>query len=175
MNLNKTKINGAYFIQHQSFKDERGLFYELIEKDILNDVSSPLIDKVNISESKYGVLRGLHYQVQQPQVKFISCLKGHVIDFAVDIRQDSESFGQVIQYDLREEKAETLYLPKGIAHGFISLAKTSVLLYLVSGIYNKSLERGVNYKSLNLDLPIEPTLINSRDDNWPNFDQAEYY
>jgi dTDP-4-dehydrorhamnose 3,5-epimerase len=121
------------------------------------------------------VLRGLHYQVQQPQVKFISCLKGHVIDFAVDIRQDSESFGQVIQYDLREEKAETLYLPKGIAHGFISLAKTSVLLYLVSGIYNKSLERGVNYKSLNLDLPIEPTLINSRDDNWPNFDQAEYY
>ena len=175
MNLEETKIKGAYFIEHKSYDDERGSFYELIEKNLLQNLNCPDIDKVNISVSKYGVLRGLHYQIQAPQVKFVSCLKGQVIDFAVDIREQSPTFGEVIQYELSEKRSETLYLPKGVAHGFISLSEISMLLYLVSGTYHKKLERGINYKSVTLDLPIEPILVNSRDNHWPNFDQAEYY
>tara|TARA_B110000014_G_C20126352_1_gene600405 strand:+ start:3999 stop:4538 length:540 start_codon:yes stop_codon:yes gene_type:complete len=175
MELEETSIQGAYLIKHQSFSDDRGLFYEMVAQDVLNGVDSPELNKINISESNYGVLRGLHYQIKEPQIKFVSCLKGKVIDFAVDIRKHSSSFGEVIQYELTEEEPETLYLPLGVAHGFISLSERSLLLYLVSGIYNNKLERGINYKSIDLNLPIEPILINKRDANWPNFDEAEYY
>ena len=173
MELRETQIKGAYIIEHDSFEDERGFFYEILDKDILTKLGSPELNKVNISHSKYGVLRGLHYQVQQPQVKFVSCIKGKVMDFAVDVRESSDSFGEIIQFDLNEEKSETLFLPVGVAHGFLSLSR-SVLLYLVSGTYLKELERGINYKSLDIKLPIKPLVINSRDKNWPNFDEAEY-
>ena len=174
MIFRETQIRGSYFIEHESFPDDRGLFYEIIGKDILDKVGKPELNKVNISKSKRGVFRGLHYQVQEPQVKFVSCIEGKIIDFAVDLRENSETFGELIQFELSEDKQETLFLPVGVAHGFLSLSD-STLLYLVSGTYLKKFERGINYKSLGLNFPIKPLIINERDDNWPNFDEAEYY
>jgi len=172
--LETTNIEGAFFIQHDSYLDERGSFYEIANQDILVKTNFPLINKVNISKSNFGVLRGLHYQIKEPQLKLISCIKGKIIDFAVDVRKDSNTFGQVIQLELNEDKPESLFLPLGVAHGFLSLSETSEVLYLVSGTYRKDLERGIDYKSLDLILPIEPTLINERDLNWPRFKEAEY-
>ena len=116
----------------------------------------------------------MHYQIVEPQNKFVSCIKGKVIDFAIDIRKKSDTFGKFIQIELNENKSETLFLPAGVAHGFLSLSD-SILLYLVSGTYLKEFERGINYKSIDLHLPEEPSIINERDINWPNFKEAEYY
>ena len=174
MILKDTQIQGAFLIEHASYPDERGLFYEIIDKDLLNQFDNLQLNKVNISKSKSGVLRGLHYQIVEPQNKFVSCIKGKVIDFAIDIRKKSDTFGKFIQIELNENKSETLFLPAGVAHGFLSLSD-SILLYLVSGTYLKKFERGINYKSIDLHLPEEPRIINERDINWPDFKEAEYY
>jgi len=91
----------------------------------------------------------------------------------VDLRKNSPTFGNIVQANLSEKNHDTLYLPPGIAHGFLSISKESVLLYHVHGSYIKEYERGLNYISLDLDIPFKPEIINNRDSNWPNFNECE--
>ena len=83
-------------------------------------------------------------------------------------------FGNIVKANLSEKNYHTLFLPPGVAHGFLSISNESVLLYHVHGSYIKEHERGVNYLSLDLDLPFKPKIINNRDASWPNFDNCEY-
>ncbi len=173
MKMIKQNIEGCVLIQNDVYDDERGLFFEAMNKEILNNLSIPKIDQVNISKSKYGVFRGFHYQINNKLTQFVTCIKGEVLDFGIDLRKDSSTFGNVVQANLSDQNHDTLYLPPGIAHGFLSISKESVLLYHVHGSYIKEYERGLNYLSLDLEMPFKPKIINKRDSNWPNFNDCE--
>jgi len=153
MKMIKQNIEGCVLIQNDVYDDERGLFFEAMNKEILNNLSIPKIDQVNISKSKYGVFRGFHYQINNKLTQFVTCIKGEVLDFGIDLRKDSSTFGNVVQANLSDQNHDTLYLPPGIAHGFLSISKESVLLYHVHGSYIKEYERGLNYLSLDLEMP----------------------
>ena len=163
MKMINQNIEGCVLIQNDVYDDERGLFFEAMNEEILNNLSVPKIDQVNISKSKYGVFRGFHYQVNNKLTQFVTCIKGEVLDFGVDLRKNSPTFGNIVQANLSEKNHDTLYLPPGIAHGFLSISKESVLLYHVHGSYIKEYERGLNYTSLDLDIPFKPEIINNRD------------
>ena len=167
-------IADCVLIENEIFKDDRGAFFEAMNNEILNTLGVTKIDQVNISKSNEGVFRGFHYQVQEKLTQFVTCIKGEVIDFAVDMRLNSKTFGKVISANLSQENHNTLYLPPGLAHGFLNISKESVLMYHIAGKYVKKCERGVNYNSLDLDLPFSPKIINDRDNNWPNFLDCEY-
>ena len=167
-------ITDCVLIQNTIFQDERGAFFEVMNNEIFKKLGVTKIDQVNISKSNEGVFRGFHYQVEEKLTHFVTCIKGEVIDFAVDMRLNSNTFGNVVRANLSQENHNTLYLPPGLAHGFINISKESVLLYHVAGKYVKKCERGVNFKSLDLDLPFSPRIINERDSNWPNFEDCEY-
>jgi dTDP-4-dehydrorhamnose 3,5-epimerase len=173
MKMINQNIEGCVLIQNDIYDDERGLFFEAMNEEILKKLSVSSIDQVNISKSKYGVFRGLHYQVNNKLTQFVTCIKGEVLDFGVDLRKDSPTFGNIVQANLSDKNHYTLYLPPGIAHGFLSISKESVLLYHVNGSYIKEYERGLNYLSLDLDIPFTPEIINKRDAEWPNFNECE--
>ena len=177
MNTNdfkKTKILGAFLINHQLFSDDRGSFYESMNLSTLNNFDVPELTQTSISNSKQGVLRGMHYQVEEPLIQFVSCIRGEVIDLAVDLRKNSSTFGKTIEIALKESNCQTLFLPQGVAHGFLCVSERATMLYHICGSYNKKFERGINYKSLNFKLPFEPKIINKRDSIWPIFNEAEY-
>ena len=140
MKLINQNIEGCALIQNNVFDDERGLFFEAMNQKILSDLNVPRIEQVNISKSKYGVFRGFHYQGQNELTQFVTCIKGAVLDFGVDLRKDSPTFGNLVKANLSEENHHTLYLPPGIAHGFLSISNESVLLYHVHGSYIKENE-----------------------------------
>ena len=177
MNTNdskKTEILGASLINHKLFADDRGSFYESMNLSTLNNFNVPELTQTSISRSKYGVLRGMHYQVEEPLIQFVSCIRGEVVDLVVDLRKNSSTFGKTIEVPLKESSCQTLFLPQGVAHGFLCVSERATMLYHICGSYNKKFERGINYKSLNFKLPFEPKIINKRDSIWPIFNEAEY-
>jgi|TARA_B110000114_G_scaffold175600_1_gene205309 dTDP-4-dehydrorhamnose 3,5-epimerase len=174
MKMIRQNVEGCVLIKNDVYDDERGLFFEVMNEEILNNLSVPKIDQVNISKSKYGVFRGFHYQVHNKLTQFVTCIRGEVLDFGVDLRKNSATFGNIVKANLSETNHDTLYFPPGIAHGFLSISKESVLLYHVHGSYVQEYERGLNFLSLDLDMPFKPEIINKRDSSWPNFDDCEY-
>ena len=167
-------IQGCILIENAIFSDKRGAFFEVMNQELLQKLGVPKIDQVNISKSHYGVFRGLHYQVNEKLTQFVTCIKGEVLDFAVDMRKDSSTFGNVVKANLSQDDHNTFYLPPGLAHGFLSISKEAVLLYHVAGKYTKECERGVNFNSLELELPFTPEIINDRDNNWRDFKNCDY-
>ena len=132
--------------------------------------SRPKLEKIWSLENKFSIFLEIECLISEK----LAINKVIPKQAAIDIRKKSDTFGKFIQIELNENKSETLFLPAGVAHGFLSLSD-SILLYLVSGTYLKEFERGINYKSIDLHLPEEPSIINERDINWPNFKEAEYY
>tara|TARA_B100000900_G_scaffold415480_1_gene445511 strand:- start:10755 stop:11294 length:540 start_codon:yes stop_codon:yes gene_type:complete len=168
-------IQGSHLISKPSISDERGSFHEVMNEDILDQISAMPNTQIYVSNSKRGVFRGMHYQIHTPQSKLITCIRGAVIDFAVDLRVESPTFLKTIKVELNEKNNYSVFLPKGLAHGFISLEDNSTLLYQINGGYFPENERGVHYSSLEIDLPFKPYLINDRDNSWPNIDDCEYF
>lgn len=174
MNIASTQINDLYIIKIDKFTDKRGFFKSLIDNQTLKDLGIKKIDQSCISLSKKGVFRGLHYQIKKPLVQLVYCAQGDVLDVLCDMRKNSKSFGKTIKIRLNENDNKVIFIPKGLAHGFLSLHPKSLLIYNIIGTYDKILERGVNYKSLNLNLPLKPNIMIDRDKNWPNFLDADY-
>jgi dTDP-4-dehydrorhamnose 3,5-epimerase len=174
MKLIKQNIEGCFKIKNNIFDDERGSFFECMNQSILKQLSITNIDQVNISKSNEGVFRGFHYQVNEKLTQFVTCIKGEVIDFAVDLRRKSPTFRNIVRANLSDKNHDTLFLPPGLAHGFLSISNDTILVYHVTGKYIKEHERGVHYQSLNLELPFKPKIINARDVSWPDFEECEY-
>lgn len=145
--LSKDFNDSVIYFKCKQFTDERGYFMtgfnqECFEKEIIN---TKFIQQ-NISKSNKNVCRGLHFQVINPQGKLVQCISGEVIDFALDIRIDSKTFGQMYAYKL-DDPSLFLYIPEGFAHGFISLADNTLFQYFVTDKYNKEGERAINFIS----------------------------
>lgn len=154
----ETNIEGLCIISPTVFKDDRGFFLESYNKKDFLEIN--ILDEFvqdNHSKSKRGVLRGLHFQKNFPQGKLIRVVRGSVFDVVVDLRNDSKTFGKWYGVELSEENKLMLYIPKGFAHGFLSLEDDTEILYKSTDYYNPKDEAGImwNDKIINVDWHFE--------------------
>ncbi|NOS98667.1 MAG: dTDP-4-dehydrorhamnose 3,5-epimerase [Methylotenera sp.] len=164
MNVIATAIPDVLIIEPKVFGDERGFFYESFN---LAKFEAAIGEKANFvqdnhSRSVKNVLRGLHYQIQQPQGKLVRATLGTVFDVAVDLRKSSPTFGQYVGVELSAENKRMLWVPKGFAHGFVVLSETAEFLYKTTDYYAPEFERSIawNDPTINIQWPIQgaPTL-----------------
>jgi dTDP-4-dehydrorhamnose 3,5-epimerase len=166
MSIQKTAIPEVIILEPKVFGDERGFFYESFNARYFAEQSGIKANFVqdNHSKSAKGVLRGLHYQIQQPQGKLVRVVAGEVFDAAVDIRKNSPTFGQWVGVILSAENKRQMWIPEGFAHGFLVLSETAEFLYKTTDYYAPEYERSIvwNDPTIGIQWPItgEPTLSN---------------
>lgn len=172
MKFLKTIINGVWLIQPSIIEDERGYFFESFKEDeFKKNVGDIDFIQENQSKSSYGVIRGLHYQKgEYAQSKLVRCVKGKILDVAVDIREGSPTFGKHVSAILTEDNHCQLFIPRGFAHGFSVLSDEAIVQYKCDNYYNKDSEGGVNIldKSLNIEwmIPEEKMILSEKDLIW---------
>ena len=165
MKVTPTAIPEVLIIEPKVFGDARGFFYESFNGRAFDEAVGRHVEFVqdNHSRSVKGVLRGLHYQVQQPQGKLVRAVRGSVFDVAVDIRKSSPSFGKWVGVELSEENHRQLWVPEGFAHGFLVLSETAEFLYKTTDYYAPAHERCIAWNDRDIaiawpDVAIEPIL-----------------
>lgn len=143
MNIVTTNIPDVLIFEPRVFGDDRGFFFESFNERAFNEATGRQVTFVqdNHSRSQRGVLRGLHYQIQNPQGKLVRVATGKVLDIAVDIRRGSPTFGHCVTVLLSEENKRQLWIPEGFAHGFVVLSETADFLYKTTDYYNPAAER----------------------------------
>ncbi len=143
MKVTPTAIPEVLIIEPKVFGDERGFFYESFNQRAFNDATGVALNFVqdNHSRSSKGVLRGLHYQIQQPQGKLVRVVRGSVFDVAVDIRKASPNFGKWVGIELSEQNHRQLWVPPGFAHGFLVTSDSADFLYKTTDYYAPQFER----------------------------------
>jgi dTDP-4-dehydrorhamnose 3,5-epimerase len=175
MKLIETKLKGVYLVELQEFSDERGFYKRLWGKDELENLGlDSEINNVGLSfNKKCGTVRGMHYQAEPfAETKLVQCVKGKIFDVVLDLRKDSETFGEWISAELSPENNLAFYIPKGLAHGFQTLADNSEVLYTISSKYDLNSSRGVRWNDAKfyIKFPLEITCINERDAQYPDFE-----
>jgi dTDP-4-dehydrorhamnose 3,5-epimerase len=175
MDVRQTRIEGAYVITMPEFGDERGSFsrfYCSIEMGKLGLVNSFV--QINHSSAKQaGTVRGLHYQRgEHAETKVLRCIRGAVFDIIVDLRPASPTYCKWFGTTLSDSNRETIYVPKGCAHGIVTMTEAAEILYLVDTFYAPSAEGGIRYDDplFKVELPIVPTVVSAKDSAWPDFD-----
>lgn len=174
MEVIKTQIDGVLIIEPRVFKDERGYFFESFSQREFDEKVTPLLGhsinfvQDNESMSSYGVMRGLHFQ-RPPftQSKLVRCVKGAVLDVAVDIRKGSPTFGQHVAMELTENNHRQFFIPRGFAHGFAVLSDTAVFQYKCDEFYHPEADGGINIKDDNLGIdwkiPVDKAILSEKD------------
>ena len=182
MKFIKADIPDLVICETKKLNDERGFFTESFRKDLFENFLGQKINfcQENTSESKYGVLRGLHFQVEPfAQSKLVSVTKGKILDVAVDIRKNSKYYGKSFSIELDDIENNQLFIPKGFAHGFIVLSKTARVSYKVDNYYNPQSERGINFNdtSLGIDwkLDINSIILNEKDTKYPELNSDSFF
>lgn len=169
MEVIKTDIEGVVIIEPKVFKDARGYFFESFSQREFDEKVRPIqFVQDNESMSSRGVMRGLHYQrMPYTQSKLVRCVKGAVLDVAVDIRWGSPTFGQHVAVELTEENHRQIFVPRGFAHGFAVLSDTAVFQYKCDNFYAPQADGGISIKddSLGIDwqIPVEKALLSEKD------------
>jgi len=155
MNVIKTKLQDCVIIEPKVFGDERGFFLETFQAERYADLAGIVLPFVqdNHSRSSKAVLRGLHFQKTKPQGKLVRVVRGKVYDVAVDMRQDSPTFGQWEAAILSEENKRQFWVPPGFAHGFVVLSDTADFEYKCTNYYNPSDEGSILWNDPDLDIP----------------------
>ena len=161
MRIKKTKFRGLVILNGVRHQDQRGYLRELVIEKLIKKKFKFQITSL----SKKNVLRGLHLQVHKPQEKFLTVLKGKILDVAVDLRRSSKTFGKHFKIILSEKKSNHLLIPKGFAHGFLSLEKESIVLYNCSTYRYKKGERSIiwNDKDLKIRWGIKNPVVSKKD------------
>ncbi len=138
-----TTIEGVWILEPKVFADARGYFMESYKKEEFDKIVEPVeFIQDNESKSSYGVLRGLHFQTgDSAQAKLVRVAQGAVLDVAVDIRPDSPTFGKYVAVELSAENKKQLFIPRGLAHGFLVLSETAIFSYKVDNHYSPSTEQ----------------------------------
>ena len=169
MDIIKTTIEGVVIIKPQIFKDSRGYFFESFSlREFEKKVRKVNFVQDNESMSTYGVMRGLHFQ-RPPftQSKLVRCVKGIVLDVAVDIRKGSPTYGQHVAVELSEENHLQFFVPRGFAHGFAVLSETAVFQYKCDNFYAPEADGGISIKDDSLDInwliPTENAILSEKD------------
>ena len=169
MEVIKTAIEGLVIIEPIVFKDARGYFFESVsQREFEEKVSKVNFVQDNESMSSYGVMRGLHFQrPPNTQSKLVRCVKGKVLDVAVDIRKGSPTYGQHVAGELSEDNHRQFFVPRGFAHGFAVLSETAVFQYKCDNFYAPEADGGIsiNDNSLGIDwqIPTENAILSEKD------------
>ena len=178
MEVIKTDIEGVVIIEPRIFKDARGYFFESFSQREFDEKVTPILGhsinfvQDNESMSSYGVMRGLHFQ-RPPftQSKLVRCVKGAVLDVAVDIRKGSPTYGKHVAVELTEDNHRQFFIPKGFAHGFAVLSETAVFQYKCDNFYHPEADGGINIQdaSLGIDwrIDMEKALLSEKDTKHP--------
>ena len=174
MRVVKTDIEGLLILEPEVFGDSRGYFMESFsERTFDNEVAPIRFVQDNRSYSRYGVVRGLHYQ-REPyaQSKLVSCVVGRVLDVAVDIREGSPTFGKHVAVELSAENHRQLFIPKGFAHGFAVLSDEALFEYKCDEFYHPKAECGIAWNDPNIGidwrLPKEDIILSKKDQEYKN-------
>jgi dTDP-4-dehydrorhamnose 3,5-epimerase len=173
MKILETEIHGCYQIEVDQFHDNRGYFLVPYNIRSLSELPQTNFIQDNESYSVYGTIRGLHYQSgEYEQSKLVRCSYGCVMDVVVDIRENSKTFGKFITFTL-DRPNKIVLVPKGCAHGFVTLSNFAIFTYKVDAPYNKESERGIIYNDpfLNIDwmIPEKNRIVSDKDLILPNF------
>jgi dTDP-4-dehydrorhamnose 3,5-epimerase len=177
MTASPTHIADLLLIEPNVFEDERGYFMESFKTDwFAANIAPAHFVQDNESKSSRGVLRGLHFQTGEfAQAKLVRVLQGEVLDVAVDLRQNSPTFGQHFSVHLSESNKKQLFIPRGFAHGFIVLSETAVFAYKVDNPYSKAHEGGILFNdpelAINWMLPSADILLSDKDALLPTFQE----
>ncbi|MDO5664507.1 MAG: dTDP-4-dehydrorhamnose 3,5-epimerase [Bacteroidia bacterium] len=169
MNIIKTEIEGLVIIEPKVFDDERGYFFESFsQREFEEKVCKTTFVQDNESKSKYGVLRGLHFQKPPyEQAKLVRVVKGKVLDITVDIRKNSPTFGKHIAVELSEKNKRQLFIPRGFAHGFVVLSDEAIFQYKCDNYYAPDHEAGIlwNDPALGIDwqTPLKDIILSEKD------------
>ncbi|MBQ7673921.1 MAG: dTDP-4-dehydrorhamnose 3,5-epimerase [Alphaproteobacteria bacterium] len=169
MKFIETRIKDLFIIEPQVFRDTRGCFFESYNKSVFEKAG--LYYKFvqdNRSESVYGVIRGLHFQIgEYSQAKLVTVISGKVLDVAVDLRKESPTFGQYVSVELSGENKRMFMIPRGFAHGFSVLSDKVSFFYKCDNVYHKPSERGLRFNdpSINIDwiIPTESAILSEKD------------
>jgi dTDP-4-dehydrorhamnose 3,5-epimerase len=175
-----TSLPDVLLIEPKVFQDERGFFLESYQKKNFSEAGIPFdFVQDNHSKSSQGVLRGLHYQIRQPQGKLVKVIAGEIFDVAVDIRKHSLTFGKWFGVSLSAENKQMLWVPVGFAHGFYVTSTQAELLYKATDYYAPQWERTIawNDPSINIQWPIqdEPPVLSPKDEEGNLFSEAEVF
>ena len=180
MEITETPLSGIKIIDPKIFGDRRGYFFEAWNR---REFAAHGIDcewiQDNESRSRFGVLRGLHFQAAPyTQAKLVRVIEGRVLDVAVDIRKNSPTFGQHVTVELSGENKRLLFIPRGFAHGFAVLSEEAVFSYKCDNLYMPQSERGIAFDdpALGIDWRISPQewILSDKDKKNPPFSEAEY-
>ncbi len=179
MEVIKTSIEGVVIIEPRIFKDARGYFFESFsQQEFEEKVGKVQFVQDNESMSSYGVMRGLHFQrPPYTQSKLVRCVKGGVLDIAVDIRKGSPTYGQHVAVELSEDNHRQFFIPQGFAHGFAVLSGTAVFQYKCDNFYYPEADGGISIldESLGLDwrIPTEKAILSEKDTKHPLLKEFE--
>lgn len=169
MNVIKTDIDGVVIIEPRIFNDARGYFFESFsQREFEEKVRKVNFVQDNESMSSYGVMRGLHFQrPPYTQSKLVRCVRGRVLDVAVDIRKGSPTYGKHVAVELSEENHRQFFVPRGFAHGFAVLSEVAVFQYKCDNFYAPEADGGISIKddSLGIDwqIPVEKAILSEKD------------
>lgn len=170
MEFIETEISDVLLLKPKVHQDQRGFFLESYRKERFNDRGID-IDFVqdNLSMSKKRTLRGLHYQIKNPQDKLVMVVQGKILDVAVDLRRSSPTFGQHTTRMLSDKNKHQLFIPKGFAHGFAVLSDEAIVSYKCSDYYNPNGERGLKWDdpSLGINWEVNDPIISEKDQQQP--------
>ena len=180
MNVIHTEIPDVFIIEPKIFGDERGFFFESFNQKVWEEKTGlrTVFVQDNHSRSGKNVLRGLHYQIQQPQGKLVRAISGEVFDVAVDIRKNSPTFGKRVGVHLSAENKRQLWVPEGFAHGFLVLSGVAEFLYKTTDYWAPEYERSIlwNDPDLAIEWPLQGAPILARKDaEGLSFREAEYF
>jgi dTDP-4-dehydrorhamnose 3,5-epimerase len=180
MNFTETNLKDCFIIEPKVFQDERGYFMESFNQNTFNQGIGKEVTFVqdNQSYSSRGVLRGLHYQTgEHAQAKLVRVLEGEVLDVAVDLRPESNTFGQSFSILLSGENQKQLFVPRGFAHGFLVMSETATFFYKCDNFYNKESEGGIIYNDttlgLNWEISENELIISEKDKILPTLQNAK--
>jgi dTDP-4-dehydrorhamnose 3,5-epimerase len=180
MRITATDIPDVLIIEPRVFGDERGFFYESFNLKVWEEKTGLRMTFVqdNHSRSAHNVLRGLHYQIKQPQGKLVRVIAGEVFDVAVDIRKSSPTFGKWVGFTLSTDNKRTMWIPEGFAHGFLVLSDFAEFLYKTTDYWAPEYERSIlwNDPDLSIKWPLQgDPVLSSKDCNGSGFKAAEYF
>ena len=169
MYVTNTKFRGLKIVHQKKFGDTRGSLRETFRKKIIK-WDNLIFDYATIS--KKNVLRGFHFNSKYPQAKYVTVLKGKILDCVVDLRKNSKTFGKSFSIILSEDNCKSLYIPEGFAHAYYSFHKSNLIYYKLSNYYEPKYENGIawNDKKLKFKWPANKPILAKRDKNWQSFE-----
>jgi len=170
MNITKTKLQGAYIVEPQVFEDSRGWFMETYNKKKTPQIECDFVQDNHSFSALKGTLRGIHFQYPpMEQAKLVRCVRGSVMDFAIDLRPDSQTYKQWIKVELSEKNKKQLFIPRGFGHAFITLTNDAEVVYKTDNYYSPEHDGAISWSDpdIGIDWGIDKPMLSEKDSKAP--------